>query len=108
MLQSVSVPAQVRHSGLRDQQEVQQHLHTAHRTGARTENTRFNHTAEKASNTDSEPWCVSQINLYLKMEKKPNKKEELTLVNNVLKLATKLLKVQSDCLHTSCKTSYCA
>lgn len=27
------------------------------------------------------------------MEKKPNKKEELTLVNNVLKLATKLLKV---------------
>uniref|UniRef100_A0A672MQI5 PHTF1/2 N-terminal domain-containing protein n=1 Tax=Sinocyclocheilus grahami TaxID=75366 RepID=A0A672MQI5_SINGR len=37
--------------------------------------------------------CVSfQINLYLKMEKKPNKKEELTLVNNVLKLATKLLK----------------
>lgn len=30
VLQSVSVPAQVRHSGLRDQQEVQQHLHTAH------------------------------------------------------------------------------
>lgn len=38
-------------------------------------------------------FCVFQINLYLKMEKKPNKKEELTLVNNVLKLATKLLKV---------------
>lgn len=36
----------------------------------------------------------NQINLYLKMEKKPNKKEELTLVNNVLKLATKLLKVR--------------
>lgn len=33
--------------------------------------------------------------MYLKMEKKPNKKEELTLVNNVLKLATKLLKVRS-------------
>lgn len=30
------------------------------------------------------------------MEKKPNKKEELTLVNNVLKLATKLLKVRID------------
>lgn len=30
VLQSVPVPAQVRHSGLRDQQEVQQHLHTAH------------------------------------------------------------------------------
>lgn len=29
------------------------------------------------------------------MEKKPNKKEELTLVNNVLKLATKLLKVKT-------------
>lgn len=33
MLQPVSVPAQVCDSGLRDQQEVQQHLHTAHRTG---------------------------------------------------------------------------
>lgn len=30
------------------------------------------------------------------MEKKPNKKEELTLVNNVLKLATKLLKVGAE------------
>ncbi|MGH0126258.1 UNVERIFIED_CONTAM: hypothetical protein FKN15_004561 [Acipenser sinensis] len=37
--------------------------------------------------------CCAQINLYLKMEKKPNKKDELILVNNVLKLATKLLKV---------------
>ena len=37
---------------------------------------------------------LPQINLYLKMEKKPNKKDELTLVNNVLKLATKLLKVR--------------
>ena len=44
--------------------------------------------------------CVSQINLYLKMEKKPNKKEELTLVNNVLKLATKLLKVPTIILIT--------
>ncbi|XP_069798021.1 protein PHTF1-like isoform X2 [Narcine bancroftii] len=35
---------------------------------------------------------TEQINLYLKMESKPNKKEQLTLVNNVLKLATKLLK----------------
>ncbi|XP_007485223.1 protein PHTF1 isoform X1 [Monodelphis domestica] len=35
---------------------------------------------------------TEQINLYLKMEKKPNKKEQLTLVNNVLKLSTKLLK----------------
>ncbi|XP_041113427.1 protein PHTF2-like isoform X3 [Polyodon spathula] len=35
---------------------------------------------------------TEQINLYLKMEKKPNKKDELILVNNVLKLATKLLK----------------
>lgn len=34
-----------------------------------------------------------QINLYLKMEKKPNKKEALSIVNNVLKLATKLMKV---------------
>ncbi|KAM4613885.1 putative homeodomain transcription factor 1 isoform 2-T2 [Polymixia lowei] len=35
---------------------------------------------------------TEQINLYLKMEKKPNKKEELNIVNNVLKLATKLMK----------------
>ncbi|XP_041052173.1 protein PHTF1-like isoform X2 [Carcharodon carcharias] len=35
---------------------------------------------------------TEQINLYLKMETKPNKKEQLSIVNNVLKLATKLLK----------------
>ncbi|XP_069489464.1 protein PHTF1 isoform X2 [Ambystoma mexicanum] len=35
---------------------------------------------------------TEQINLYLKMEKKPNKKEQLAIVNNVLKLSTKLLK----------------
>ncbi|XP_049590071.1 putative homeodomain transcription factor 1 [Syngnathus scovelli] len=35
---------------------------------------------------------TEQINLYLKIEKKPNKKEELNIVNNVLKLATKLMK----------------
>lgn len=40
MLQSVSVPAQVRHSGLRDQQEVQQHVHPADRTGTHTQSTR--------------------------------------------------------------------
>lgn len=39
--------------------------------------------------------CLSQINLYLKMEKKPNKKEQLSLVNHVLKLSTKLLKVKA-------------
>uniref|UniRef100_A0A672NNY3 Putative homeodomain transcription factor 2 n=1 Tax=Sinocyclocheilus grahami TaxID=75366 RepID=A0A672NNY3_SINGR len=56
-------------------------------------------TSKKYSNTSillteqSFICCVSvSDNLYLKMEKKPNKKEELTLVNNVLKLATKLLK----------------
>ncbi|XP_078500556.1 protein PHTF1 isoform X2 [Lissotriton helveticus] len=35
---------------------------------------------------------TEQINLYLKMEKKPDKKEQLVIVNNVLKLSTKLLK----------------
>ncbi|XP_028590354.1 protein PHTF1 isoform X2 [Podarcis muralis] len=35
---------------------------------------------------------TEQINLYLKMEKKPNKKEQLTLANNILKLSTKLMK----------------
>ncbi|XP_072336285.1 putative homeodomain transcription factor 1 isoform X3 [Scyliorhinus torazame] len=35
---------------------------------------------------------TEQINLYLKMETKPNKKDQLSIVNNVLKLATKLLK----------------
>ncbi|KAK7919291.1 hypothetical protein WMY93_010575 [Mugilogobius chulae] len=47
-------------------------------------------TSKKYSNTSI--LLTEQINLYLKMEKKPNKKDELTLVNNVLKLATKLLK----------------
>ncbi|XP_058153931.1 protein PHTF2 isoform X2 [Dasypus novemcinctus] len=51
-------------------------------------------TSKKYSNTSI--LLTEQINLYLKMEKKPNKKEELTLVNNVLKLATKLLK-ELDC-----------
>lgn len=91
VLQSVSVPAPLRHAGLRNQQEVQQHLHTAHRTGTRRVCTRSG--AAAPSDGAADPLCVSQINLYLKMEKKPNKKEELTLVNNVLKLATKLLKV---------------
>lgn len=31
------------------------------------------------------------------MEKKPNKKEQLNIVNNVLKLATKLMKVRRTC-----------
>ncbi|KAJ8020993.1 putative homeodomain transcription factor 2 [Holothuria leucospilota] len=35
---------------------------------------------------------TEQINLYLNMERKPHKKEELLLANNVLKLASKLLK----------------
>ncbi|XP_030230699.1 putative homeodomain transcription factor 1 isoform X1 [Gadus morhua] len=35
---------------------------------------------------------TEQINLYLRIEKKPDKKEELVLVNNVLKLAMKLMK----------------
>lgn len=33
-----------------------------------------------------------KINLYLQMEKKPEKKDEITVVNNVLKLAADLLK----------------
>ncbi|XP_071942545.1 protein PHTF2-like [Antedon mediterranea] len=35
---------------------------------------------------------TEQINLYLRMERKPNKKDDLMLANNVLKLASKLLK----------------
>ncbi|CAL1301050.1 unnamed protein product [Larinioides sclopetarius] len=35
---------------------------------------------------------TEQINLYLHMEQKPHKKEELMLANNVLKLAADLLK----------------
>lgn len=37
---------------------------------------------------------TEQINLYLQMEKTPGKKDELTVVNNVLKLAADLLKVK--------------
>ncbi|CAL1287099.1 unnamed protein product [Larinioides sclopetarius] len=36
---------------------------------------------------------TEQINLYLHMEQKPHKKEELMLANNVLKLAADLLKL---------------
>eukprot|EP00111_Clytia_hemisphaerica_P004603 TCONS_00013212-protein len=35
---------------------------------------------------------TEQINLYLQMEKNPEKKEELLIANNVLKLASDLLK----------------
>ncbi|KAK7912541.1 hypothetical protein WMY93_012752 [Mugilogobius chulae] len=44
------------------------------------------------SSFNSSVLLTEQINLYLRMEKKPNKKEELNIVNNVLKLATKLMK----------------
>lgn len=36
--------------------------------------------------------CV-QINLYVHMEQKPHKKEELMIANSVLKLAENLIKV---------------
>ena len=36
---------------------------------------------------------TEQINLYLQIEQKPHKKERLVLANNVLKLASDLLKV---------------
>ncbi|XP_072237733.1 putative homeodomain transcription factor 1 [Leuresthes tenuis] len=42
--------------------------------------------------SNSSVLLTEQINLYLKMEKKPNKKDQLSIVNNVLKLATKLMK----------------
>ncbi|XP_015230794.1 PREDICTED: putative homeodomain transcription factor 2 [Cyprinodon variegatus] len=42
--------------------------------------------------SNSSVLLTEQINLYLKMEKKPAKKEQLNIVNNVLKLATKLMK----------------
>ncbi|CAL8143969.1 unnamed protein product [Orchesella dallaii] len=39
---------------------------------------------------------TEQLNLYLKMEQKPHKKEELLVANNVLKLAAELLKELED------------
>lgn len=36
---------------------------------------------------------TEQINLHLQIEQKPHKKDELTVANNVLKLAIDLLKV---------------
>ena len=36
---------------------------------------------------------TEQINLYLQIEQKPHKKDRLVLANNVLKLASDLLKV---------------
>ena len=45
-------------------------------------------------------FCLHQINLYLHMERKPHKKEDLMLANNVLKLASKLLKVSCNAIFT--------
>lgn len=42
--------------------------------------------------SNSSVLLTEQINVFRKMEKKPNKKDELSVVNNVLKLATKLMK----------------
>lgn len=42
--------------------------------------------------TNTSGLLTEQINLYLQMEKAPHKKEDLTIANHVLKLATKLLK----------------
>jgi len=39
---------------------------------------------------------TEQLNLYLKMEQKPHKKDELLVANNVLKLAAELLKELDD------------
>jgi len=45
---------------------------------------------------DQLPVFILQLNLYLKMEQKPHKKEELMVANNVLKLASELLKVRKN------------
>lgn len=39
---------------------------------------------------------TEQINLYLQIEQKPRKKEELMVANSVLKLAADLLKVMTN------------
>ena len=39
--------------------------------------------------------CCVQINLYVHMEQKPHKKEELMIANSVLKLAENLIKVST-------------
>ncbi|KFM70185.1 putative homeodomain transcription factor, partial [Stegodyphus mimosarum] len=51
---------------------------------------------------------TEQINLYLHMEQKPHKKEELILANNVLKLAADLLKELENPFKISvlCANSY--
>lgn len=41
-----------------------------------------------------------QINLYLQIEQKPHKKEELMVANSVLKLAADLIKVFLTTLNT--------
>lgn len=45
---------------------------------------------------------TEQINMYLHMEQKPQKKDELTLANNVLKLVSVLLKVGQGALMAVC------
>ena len=38
-------------------------------------------------------YLLFQINLYMQIEQKPNKKDDLMVANSVLKLAADLLKV---------------
>lgn len=84
---------------LGDKLQVQQLLGAAHRAGKGKKKNRLPHDL-LSSGINQLSFAVMysngsllQINLYLKMEKKPNKKESLSIVNNVLKLATKLMKV---------------
>nr|CAD7572047.1 unnamed protein product [Timema californicum] len=52
-----------------------------------TEQVRFRRTTRRSAG-----WDIGGINLYLQIEQKPNKKEELMVANSVLKLAADLLK----------------
>ena len=61
------------------------------------ENNYYQHRSCNLRSTTSPCSVPFQINLYLQMEQKPHKKDELTLANNVLKLAEALLKVITNC-----------
>jgi len=92
------LPLTAGHAGLRDQLQIQQLLSAAHRAGKGPVGRRLEEITMVGFFYCTIFALWLQINLFLKMEKKPNKKEELNIVNNVLKLATKLMKVSKNSL----------
>ncbi len=91
------LPLALHDTGHKNQQEIQKFLRSYHRAGEvmkqELNELPFTEKKKKKIQPQELDFRCLQINLYLQMEQKPHKKDELTLANNVLKLAEALLKV---------------